>query len=131
MGAAFSIEELTDGLAQCDKSVLKHVLGQPASEIKAIYQRFESERQNAEAEKGDGDLSPHSILEDSHDFARLFGCSAQGMKHWTVLFNTLDTSKHGRVDFFEAMATLVSIFLVTCEWHHAYSSPRMPVFVLT
>jgi Ca2+-binding EF-hand superfamily protein len=133
MGAAYSIELLTDGLAHCDKNVLKHVLGQPASEIKAIYQRFQSERHGAQAGGGgDDDSSPHAIMEDTGDFARLFGSSKRGMKHWTVLFNTLDTSKNGKVDFFEAIATLVSCKPFTCIRRvvHARSPPLSPLPVI-
>ena len=110
MGAAFSFEELTDGLARCDKDVLKHVLGQPASQIKAIFQTFESDRQRRTAEgASDHGHSPHQVMEDARDFARLFGSSKRGMKYWTVLFNTLDQSQTGKVDFFEAIATLVGV----------------------
>eukprot|EP00946_MAST-07B_sp_MAST-7B-sp1_P001490 g1490.t1 len=110
MGASFSIGELTDGLARCDKDVLKHVLGQPASTIKAIFQAFESERQRRAAEgAGDEGTSPHSVMEDARDFSRLFGSGNRHMKYWTVLFNILDDGQSGKVDFFEAIATLVRV----------------------
>lgn len=108
MGASFSIEELTDGLARCNKDVLKHVLGQPASGIKAIFQAFERERQRSAAENaGNEGTSPHAVMEDAKDFARLFGSGNRQMKYWTVLFNILDDGQSGKVDFFEAIATLV------------------------
>ena len=66
MGASFSIGELTDGLARCDKDVLKHVLGQPASTIKAIFQAFESERQRRAAE-GAGDEGEEGAGEEAGD----------------------------------------------------------------
>ena len=113
MGVSFSIEALTQGLAHCDKNIMKHILGQPATEVKAVFQRFETQRLAAAEMGGEADSTPHAILEDSKEFARLFGSSDRTMKHWAVLFNTLDTGKTGKVDFFEAIATLVSETLVS------------------
>lgn len=108
MGADFSIEATTQGLARCDKNVMTHILGQPAAEIKEIYQRFETKRIAAAEIGAEEDTSPHAILENSKDFAQLFGSSDRAIEHWAVLFNILDTAENGKVDFFEAIATLVS-----------------------
>ena len=62
MGVSFSIEALTQGLAHCDKNIMKHILGQPATEVKAVFQRFETQRLAAAEMGGEADSTPHAIL---------------------------------------------------------------------
>ena len=125
MGAGQSNNELTSALAACDKNIMKHVLGQPAAEIKRVFQRFEetshavagATASNADGSNGSsndsssggdsGTTVPQPAMEDVKQFARMFGSRDRNHEHWVTLYTTLGGDTQGKVDFYEAIATLV------------------------
>ena len=104
MGASHSSTTLSEALAGCDPSILKYVLGQPSSHIKEIFLRFvEIEKQTTSAKS-----TLVAVMENAQEFSRIFTATNNDHNNWISLFERLDSDNSELVDFYEAIATVVS-----------------------
>jgi hypothetical protein len=102
MGASHSSKKISSALAQCDPRVLKYVLSQRSSHVQSIFQRF--------VENGkDGEPTIHPVMENSQQFSNIFTATNNDHANWVLFFDLLDDTATGYVDFYEAIATVVSI----------------------
>jgi|TARA_B110000091_G_scaffold204664_1_gene239607 hypothetical protein len=105
MGASHSSTTLSEALAGCDPSILKYVLGQPGSHIKEIFLRFvEIGKQTTSAKKS----TLVAVMENAEQFSRIFTATNNDHNNWISLFERLDSDNSELVDFYEAIATVVS-----------------------
>ena len=113
MGVTHSSTTVSGALALCNAHVLKYVLGQASAHVKEIYIRFVANENQTNAASNP---LPHPILQNPEQFSHIFTATNNDHSNWMTLFELLDPTKTNSVDFYEAIATVVSpsLFLFCC-----------------